>query len=287
MDGWYNTGTTSYHSGTRDLLLAAARQPEHASLFNYASMAHNNHFFFHGLVCLLITLIHRIKRTYMDDHTNIGVLKKSPTKTNMSQSLARDHLLHSFTNINTLRDEMILTANAMFGPGFVWLVKMTDPKYHNTPEYRILTTYLAGTPYPAAHYRTQSHDMSTMPRDALPITNSPLGTRLTTTDTSPGPSTRDGGNVNGPTPADLNRQTHYQNQYPGAVGNRSHAAKDRVSLVPLLCVNTWQHVWMWDYGIAGKYNYLQAWWERIDWGVVERKVNEGAKDQKFSNQQRY
>ena len=34
----------------KDLLIQYAREPESASIFNYASMAHNIHFFFEGLV---------------------------------------------------------------------------------------------------------------------------------------------------------------------------------------------------------------------------------------------
>lgn len=33
-----------------DLLIKYSRRPEMASVFNYASMAHNNHFFFNSLV---------------------------------------------------------------------------------------------------------------------------------------------------------------------------------------------------------------------------------------------
>ena len=33
-----------------DIAVATARQPDQASIFNYASQAYNNHFFFQGLV---------------------------------------------------------------------------------------------------------------------------------------------------------------------------------------------------------------------------------------------
>lgn len=35
-----------------DLLIKYSRRPEMASVFNYASMAHNNHFFFNSLVSM-------------------------------------------------------------------------------------------------------------------------------------------------------------------------------------------------------------------------------------------
>lgn len=38
-----------------DLLIKYSRRPEMASVFNYASMAHNNHFFFNSLVSMRMT----------------------------------------------------------------------------------------------------------------------------------------------------------------------------------------------------------------------------------------
>jgi len=39
-------------------------------------------------------------------------------------------------------------------------------------------------------------------------------------------------------------------------------------VVPVLCVNTWEHAWMVDWGVAGKRKFLEAWWDRIDWEQV-------------------
>jgi superoxide dismutase, Fe-Mn family len=36
---------------TKSILIQTAREPDSASVFNYASMAFNNHFFFKGIVC--------------------------------------------------------------------------------------------------------------------------------------------------------------------------------------------------------------------------------------------
>jgi len=43
----------------------------------------------------------------------------------------------------------------------------------------------------------------------------------------------------------------------------------------LLGVNTWEHVWLRDYGVGGKGEYLERWWETVDWGVVEARKDEG------------
>ena len=45
-----STGTAEENSSTKNILIKTSRRPEHASLFNHASMAHNNYFFFEGIV---------------------------------------------------------------------------------------------------------------------------------------------------------------------------------------------------------------------------------------------
>ena len=64
--------------------------------------------------------------------------------------------------------------------------------------------------------------------------------------------------------------------YAGSFG--VHSRNDR-KLAPggqdldvLMGVNTWEHVWLRDYGVGGKRQFLEQWWERIDWGVVEANM---------------
>ena len=46
----HHLGTNFANASTKTLLVENARNPSAAALFNYASMAHNNHFFFNCLV---------------------------------------------------------------------------------------------------------------------------------------------------------------------------------------------------------------------------------------------
>ena len=58
----------------------------------------------------------------------------------------------------------------------------------------------------------------------------------------------------------------------GSVGPYSGVKKvapGGVDLDVLMCVSTWEHTWLRDWGVAGKREFLEAWWECIDWGVVE------------------
>lgn len=50
-------------------------------------------------------------------------------------------------------------------------------------------------------------------------------------------------------------------------------APGALDVQPILCVNTWEHAWMMDYGIAGKEEYLERWWDRINWDVVFDNYN--------------
>jgi len=209
----------------KDIVLQHARSPATASLFNHASMAFNNQFFFNGLAPISKPL------------SNYRALESSFLKT--------------YGSIATLRSTMLGTANAMFGPGHVWLVWASGVGASgNSDGWRILTTYLAGTPFAEAGYRTQDQDMNTASNSV------------------------------------------------GAFGGLSKAGRRDAAMppgsakvVPVLCVSTWQHVYIRDYGVAphkdeitgeskgGKKEYLEKWWDAIDW----HQVNSNAPPLALSN----
>ncbi|PSN60612.1 manganese and iron superoxide dismutase [Corynespora cassiicola Philippines] len=203
-------GTPKENMEPKALVVDTAREPNNAYLFNHASMAFNNHFFFSGI------------------NTNPDVVSRP------SAQLERV-ISETFSSVDTLRATFLSTADAMFGPGFVWLVQTNDNAARQ--ELRILSTYLAGSPLSGAHYRRQSVDLNTHNPDSYEATNS--------------------------------------------VGSFGAAAKEKmlpkkplggIDVIPLLCVNTWQHTYLNDYGVAGKAAYLQKWWDAIDWSKVEEKV---------------
>lgn len=125
----------------------------------------------------------------------------------------------------------------MFGPGFVWLVST------ETGKLRILATYIAGSPYAGAHFRTQPVDKAT--QDAT-VT----------------------GAVSGPVWAQEQQVSNRAGTFGRHSGRDKVVAPGGLEVVPLLCVNTWEHVWLRDYGVAGKRRYLENWWDRINWDEV-------------------
>jgi len=196
-------------------LLGTARDAESAAIFNHASMAHNNHFFF--------------------KHLSEGTVEIPGT--------LKNHLEASFGSIETLRQQMVYTAAAMFGPGFVWLVK--HQQQGGFPTYKVLTTYLAGSPYPGAHWRRQDVDLNT----AVGSTEKGMETaRKYLEDTAYGATGRN------------------------SADQRHKFAPGGIELTPLLCINTWEHVYLPDYGIAGKLAFAERWWNFIDWNLVAEEA---------------
>ncbi|KAE8445009.1 hypothetical protein EG329_014015 [Mollisiaceae sp. DMI_Dod_QoI] len=201
------------NSNPKDVAIYYSRDPNSAPIFNYASMAHNNHFFFS---CL------------------------SPNPPEMPLALEED-LEKSFGSIETLRREMIVTASSMFGPGFVWLVKEKGA----SRKYKILCTYLAGSPYPGAHFRKQPVDVNT---------EGGSGTDAYKRMASQPPVNTVG--AHGP-----------------LSGKKDKIAPGGIDVTPVLCINTWEHVYLPDYGIGaggsgGKRAYAESWWYAVDWNVV-------------------
>ncbi|OAA68627.1 superoxide dismutase [Niveomyces insectorum RCEF 264] len=52
-----------------------------------------------------------------------------------------------------------------------------------------------------------------------------------------------------------------------------------IDVIPLLCVSTWEHVWLRDYGLGatgeggGKTAFVEAWWDAVDWDAVADLAN--------------
>lgn len=243
------TGTEYEQQDALTILKSTARDSSSAALFNYASMAHNNHFFFKQLVNLEALYQRRVEaqsegqapagETQGEDENIVAKAAdiNPPAQVELESSeeripkRLRAELVQHFSSIETLRREFYTTAMGMFGPGFVWLVRNAVSR-----DLRIVNTYLAGSPYTAAHWRRQGVDFNTS-----------SGSRDTV-------------------------QRLYERTAAGAgnTGGRFDAqAPGGTDVIPLLCLNTWEHVWLTDYGIKGKSQYIQQWWETIDWDRVE------------------
>jgi Fe-Mn family superoxide dismutase len=212
-------GEPDENMDVKALVLKYARDPQNASVFNHASMAFNNHFFYHALA------------------TNPVQLSR--------YNLLEQSLIKTFGSIDTLRTTFLDTAAAMFAPGFVWLVWCKDvegPQSGRTKgAWRILTTYAAGTPFPEAGYRQQGID------------------------------------TNNASPASYEK--YQATNALGSFGSHSQlgqaAAKippGGTSVAPVLCVSTWEHSYIYDFGLNGKQKYLNDWWNTIDWYRVEQRT---------------
>lgn len=192
-----------------------SRQPERADFYNICAMAHFNHLWWESL---------------------------TSSKKAIPESLRKD-IEENFQSVDNLRTEMLEHADAMFGNGFVWLIKENSNRSSNlhTP-LRILCTYNAGSPYAEAYRMRQSMDMST----GLDIASARMKRPQNT--------------------------VGFMGQH-SQLGREGSNVQSQLDGYPILCLNVWQHMWIPDYGIMGKRAYLAAWWERIDWDVVANKYN--------------
>lgn len=120
-------------------------------------------------------------------------------------------------------------------------------------QWRILNTYLAGTPWPEAGYRQQGLNMA----------NSTENSYQTYLDQQKQIS----GNTSG-----------YFGAYSQSGREQAKLPPGGTNLMPVLCVNTWEHVWLEDYGINGKRQFLDSWWAAVDWGIVQERAPREAID---------
>ena len=220
----------------KDAAILYAHDANHAAAFNYSSMAHNNDFFFKGI------------------HESPSTMSEAMTKA----------IERNFSSMESFRETMLATADTMFGPGFVWLVGVRDrsrSKAGTNPmggftttgdgtasDLRILVTYLAGSPYAQAHWRKQSQDTMTTDYGVRP---NETGSQLVFRN----PAFPSFGHTN--------------QQRPSAYKGSSLLPPGAADVVPLLCVSTWEHAWLPQYGVGGKYSFLERWWDRIEWKTAE------------------
>ncbi|KAK9353075.1 Manganese/iron superoxide dismutase [Lipomyces doorenjongii] len=104
------------------IVVATALHADQAALFNFASLTHNNHFFFDSLR---------------------GV--DAPVETTEPLPAVFNAIEDSFTNIEEFKAHMSGIAEAMCGNGFVWLLQSPKKKLY------VSATYNAGTPYGVEH----------------------------------------------------------------------------------------------------------------------------------------
>ncbi|ODV92812.1 hypothetical protein CANCADRAFT_30851 [Tortispora caseinolytica NRRL Y-17796] len=197
-------GTDFEDKSPLDIVLKTSRTPEHSVIFNYASLAFNNHFY--------ISALNPAKEVR-------GI---PPT--------VEERIVRSFQTVEALKELMFQRALGMFGNGFVWLVELPEKVDVGRPQLAVVNTYNAGTVFDEA--RRQQLDLtgtisSEQAEAAMDLVKRP----------------------------------------PGALG--------RADVLPILAVNMWQYAFLQDYGPAKKRDYLENWWNSIDWDVVGQRLFPG------------
>ncbi|KAI9894391.1 MAG: hypothetical protein M1814_003147 [Vezdaea aestivalis] len=222
------TGTVDEGKDAKTLLIENSRKADKAALFNFASMAHNNHFFFESLSPQPVQIPHLLSSLFQQD----------------------------FSSIESLKIEFLATGRAMFGPGFIWIVKLAAGSKVAESRFRILATYLAGSPYPGAHQRRQGVDMNT--QGIAYQSRSPKSEQEA---------------------SEMIQQARPANSV-GVMGPHSFLARQAetqspdlaTTLYPVVCINVWEHAWLPQHGFEGKEAYLEACWNHINWEEVQHRA---------------
>lgn len=227
-----------FEGDVKAIALKTAREPTEAAVFNHASMAFNNHFFF----------------------TGIAALPGQQMDTTLQEALSKD-----FGSIDNLKAEMLAMAEAMFGPGFVWLVRV-DGASGGGKQFKLLSTYMAGSPFAGAHNRRQPVDMNTQN-----VNHAIAAGGVEALSKSHG----------------LTQQHLVPQNSVGGFGQYSKPtfnetlAYGGVNVTPVLCVSTWEHSYMYDWRF-NKRHFFERWWSFINW----ERVNTLADVQSDRNERR-
>jgi superoxide dismutase, Fe-Mn family len=68
-----------------------------------------------------------------------------------------------------------------------------------------------------------------------------------------------------------NHGTPFRQNKDNALSN-GNFGNDMRNLVPLVSINTWQHVYLTDYGVAGKRRFIENAFDCLDWSVVLKRL---------------
>ncbi|ODQ68027.1 manganese and iron superoxide dismutase [Nadsonia fulvescens var. elongata DSM 6958] len=175
-----------------------SKKIESASVFNYASQALNNHFYFESI-----------------NYENETITKPSP------ELLKK--INEAFGSLDDFRLDFLRAADEHLGNGWVFLVESPEKSLY------ILATNNAGSPYTIG--RSQILDFNT------PYTSESLEALE---------QIRDG-------------VMTQEKDWP----------------CPLLAVNVWQYAYTSDYSVTGKADFLENWWNKINWDIVNKRLYTG------------
>lgn len=190
-------GTSLEYKTPYQTLLHTAKQTTQQHVFHYASMAHNNHFFFQQLDT-----------------------KENASKTKPSRFLMEKLMHEDILDLDQLRNKLLTMAENTYGQGWIFLVETEDKNL------KFINCHNDGTPYYYA--KQQLLDLN-------------------------------GG-------IDEGNFSYLENLKSRALNNE----KDYT--LPILAINYWDYMYIPDYGVTGKSDYLNKLWDHINWDVVNKRL---------------
>lgn len=144
----------------------------------------------------------------------------------------------SFGSILELKTLLLESAHAINGDGFTWLVAVIKPPLahglHSTVEYDSLAVLNT--------YNAGAPENNDRARQLTAFEEEGKEKRLS------------------------------QNIYASLEDAQSHVSSVGREYLPLLCIDSSAKVWLHDYGVFGKKQYLEQVWRSIDWETVQQRL---------------
>lgn len=142
-----------------------------------------------------------------------------------------------------LRDHIRAVAKAMVGSGWVWLV------LDGQGSLRVLATYNSGTPFDMSRAQRTDGNSADTPDAAVDAA------------------------------ADAGAGADASSESTGLTGQANGTALYKAtqrpySLSPVACLSVWEHSYLYDFGVAGKGKYVDAWFDALDWDRVHGRMAE-------------
>ena len=102
-------------------------------------------------------------------------------------------------------------------------------------------------------------------------------------------ATTDNGLRAGDTPANYAAREYGLGSSVGSFGPYARGTKITApggqDLEVLMCVSTWEHTWLRDWGYGKKRTFLESWWRMIDWEKVQHLMEpSGERKEKLRTQ---
>lgn len=249
-----------------ELIYECGMSSSKRNIGNYASLLYNLDFAVSSLKgCQMDLPENKPTRDVLLENPDLSLnFNNEPNVTGNTQ--LQDAIETSFGSMVQFRTLLLNSNLSISGDGFTWLVaRIYKPKIQSMStqvtgeikfdELFVFNTYNAGSPFTM----NKSNIMNNLEKEYKRLENE----RNSKEDESVTPSKSNTNNNNTP--------SSYYNEILSYDEVKNIAIND-TTYVPLFAIDASPKMWLHDYGVFGKKEYLNRIWNSIDWNVVENRL---------------